>query len=133
MGMSSHKETNRNNLDESIEELKTIGTYRKQLSKAINLMRSVNGEGQVVQELHDLDGYLEADMQQLIDEFDLHSGVDVCIKCYSENIDSEYLEHVADIEVSVKDDITGEITYEEEAVGGHITTCNECGQVENHF
>ena len=131
--MTSHKETSRNKLDEAIEELKTIGTYRKQLSKAINLMRSVNGEGEVVQKLHYLDRYLQADMQKLKDEFDLHSRVDVCIKCYSENIDSEYLEDVADIEVSVKDDFTGEITYEEESVGGHITTCNECGHFETHF
>jgi phage FluMu protein Com len=55
-----------------------------------------------------------------------------CVKCKSENTISTWHDHVADIEESVRDE-SGEVEYEEKAVGGWITKCNDCKHREEHF
>ena len=40
---------------------------------------------------------------------------------------------VADKEVAVKNEITGEMEYVEQSVDGYITTCEACGHQEECF
>lgn len=122
--------------DAAIEELKEIGTYRRALDRATALVASVGGKdnNEIYNELRNLDNKLSEDMEEIECEYQIYAyQLKVCSKCYSEHIEDRLVEGVADKEVAVKNEITGEMEYVEQSVDGYITTCEDCGHQEECF
>ncbi len=122
--------------DAAIEELKEIGTYRRALDKALILVRSIAGEeeGNIYNDLRSLDNKLSEDMEEIESDYGIYPHqLKVCPKCYSEHLEDRLVEGVADKEVAVKNEITGEMEYVEQSVDGYITTCEDCGHQEECF
>ena len=119
----------------AIEELKEIGTYRRQLGQAMSLVRSVAGkDSEIAKGLANLDDYLGFDMNHTEAELGIFPhALRVCPKCYSEHIRDEVVKDVAG-EVAVKNDF-GEMEHIDKSVHGDgtVSICDDCGNIEECF